>query len=54
MLMTLCFMILAMPANVVAVMTQINTIAGFNYLPTEWLLNFCFDFSKTEVPFASF
>ena len=54
MLMALCYTVLAMPANVVLVMTQISTIAGFNYLPTEWMLNFCFDFSKTEMPFPSF
>ena len=54
MLMALCYTILSMPANVVLVMTQLNIIAGFSYLPTEWLLKFCFNFSKTEVPFASF
>ncbi len=54
MLISLCLTVLAMPANVTLVMTQLNAIAGFNYLPTEWLLNFSFNFSKTEVPFASF
>ena len=47
-------MAVAMPASVVTVMSQINIIASFNYLPAEWILNFCFDFSKTVMPFASF
>jgi hypothetical protein len=54
MLISLCLTVLAMPANVTLVMTQLNAISGFNYLPTEWLLKFSFNFSKTEVPFASF
>ncbi len=35
MMMVLCFMVVSMPANVILVMTQINIIAQFNYIPTE-------------------
>ena len=54
MMMTYCYMVVSMPANVVLVMTQINIIAQFNYLPSEWILNYCFNFSKTVMPFVSF
>jgi hypothetical protein len=53
-MMALCYMAVSMPANVVLVMIQINTIASFNYLPTDWIFPFFFNFSKTEVPFFSF
>jgi hypothetical protein len=54
MLMTYCYMVVTVPANVLLVMTQVNTVASFDYFPAEYIMNFCFDFSKTVVPFASF
>ncbi len=54
MLMSYSFLVVPMPANVTLVMVQINTIASFDYLPTETLINYIFEFSETEIPFATF
>jgi hypothetical protein len=35
MIMVYSYMAVSLPANVVLVMTQMNIIAQFNYLPTE-------------------
>jgi hypothetical protein len=35
MMMVYSYMAVSLPANVVLVMTQMNIIAQFNYLPTE-------------------
>jgi len=43
-----------MPANVTMVMVEINTIASFDYLPTDSLFEYLFKFSKAEMPFATF
>ena len=53
MLMSYSFLVVPMPANVALVMVQINTIASFDYLPTDTLFNYIFEFSETEMPFAT-
>ena len=54
MLMTYSFLVVPMPANVTMVMLHINTIASFDYLPTDTLFGYLFAFSATEEPFATF
>jgi hypothetical protein len=54
MLMTYSFLVVPMPANVTMIMLHINTIASFDYLPTDTLFGYLFAFSATEEPFATF
>ena len=54
MTMVYSFMIVAMPSNVNLVMTQIYTVASFDYLPSEKIMKFCFDFSKVVMPLVAF
>ena len=54
MMMIYSFLTVPMPANVSMVTVKINTIASFDYLPTDTLLGYIFEFSETEMPFATF
>jgi hypothetical protein len=54
MTMVFSFLVVAMPSNVNLVMTQIHTVASFDYLPSEKIMKFCFDFSKTTMPLVNF
>ncbi len=54
MLMIYSYLTVPMPANVTMVMVEINTIASFDYLPTDSLFEYLFKFSKAEMPFATF
>jgi hypothetical protein len=49
-----CLLIVAMPANVMIVMQRIRTVASFDYLPSDKILAFCFDFSTTVMPNVAF
>ena len=54
MTMVFSFMVVAMPANVNLVMTQMHTVASFDYLPSEKMMKLCFEFSKTAMPLVAF
>ena len=54
MLMSYSYLVVPLPANVTMVMVQINTIASFDYLPTDTLFGYIFEFSEAEMPFATF
>ncbi len=54
MLMIYSYLSVPMPANVTLVMLKINTIASFDYLPTDRIFGKLFKFSTTVVPFVSF
>ncbi len=54
MMMVVSLLVVAMPANVTLVMTQINTLASFDFLPSGKIMTFCFDFSKTVMPLVAF
>jgi hypothetical protein len=43
-----------MPANVILVMTKVNTVASFDYLPSEKIMEFCFKFTTTVMPLVAF
>ena len=54
MLMIYSYLTVSMPANVNMVMVKINTIASFDYLPTDEIFGKLFKFSTTVMPFVSF
>ncbi len=54
MLMIYSYLTVPMPANVTLVMVKINTIAQFDYLPTDKIFEKLFKFSTTVMPFVSF
>jgi hypothetical protein len=54
MLMIYSYLSVSMPANVTLVMSKINTIASFDYLPTDKIFGKLFKFSTTSMPFVSF
>jgi hypothetical protein len=54
MTMVFSFLAFAMPANVTLVMTQVNIVASFDYLPSEKIMKFCFNFTKTVMPLVAF
>ena len=54
MLMVYSFGVVTMPANVNMVMNKIYTMAQFDYLPSEKIMQFCFNFSKATMPLVAF
>lgn len=54
MVMVISLLIVAMPANVNLVMVQINTMASFDYLPSDLILAKCFSFSTALMPLVAF
>ena len=54
MLMIFSYLSVPMPANVNMVMVKLNTIASFDYLPTDKIFGELFKFSTTVMPFVSF
>jgi len=54
MMMVYSFGVVTMPANVNMVMNQIYTMAQFDYLPSEKIMQFIFDFSKAPMPLTAF
>ncbi len=48
------YLTVPMPANVTVVMVKINTIASFDYFPTDKIFEKLFKFSTTVMPFVSF
>ena len=45
---------LAMPGNVIMVMTELANVCDFNILPTDAIMNFLFYFTPTDVPGVGF
>jgi len=54
MMMVYSFGVVTMPANVNMVMNQIYTMAQFDYLPSEKIMQLCFSFSKATMPLVAF
>ncbi len=54
MLMIYSYLSVPLPANVNMVTVKINTIASFDYLPTDKIFEKLFEFSTTVMPFFSF